>query len=174
MKMVAAAKYARAERELRPAKVFGQGAAGISVVCSYRNLSLLLLLISFPFLLLALLEKSELVPEEPDRKTSHLFICMTSDRGLCGGIHSSMSKAVRGLLQEREGSGSETGLVLIGDKLRGILQRTHRQNILLAFNEIGRKPPVFTEASFVAQEILNTGFEFDSAEIVFNTFRCKQ
>ena len=28
MKMVAAAKYAKAERELRPAKVFGEGAAG--------------------------------------------------------------------------------------------------------------------------------------------------
>ncbi len=28
MKMVAASKYAKAERELRPAKVFGQGAAG--------------------------------------------------------------------------------------------------------------------------------------------------
>ncbi len=95
---------------------------------------------------------------------------MTSDRGLCGGIHSSVAKTVRTLLQERKGSGN-TGLVLIGDKLRGILQRTHRENIILGITEIGRKPPVFPEASFIAQQILNTGFEFDSAEIVFNTFK---
>ncbi len=118
----------------------------------------------------ALLHKSELVQEEADRKPTHLFICMTSDRGLCGSIHSSMAKAIRGLIKERDAN-SNTGLVLIGDKLRGILKRTHRDNILLAFNEIGRKPPVFAEASFIAQEILNTGYEFDSAEIVFNTFK---
>ena len=81
-----------------------------------------------------------------------------------------MAKAVRNIVKER-GANSNTGLVLIGDKLRGILQRTHRNNILLAFNEIGRKPPVFAEASFIAQEILSTGYEFESAEIVFNTFK---
>ena len=96
---------------------------------------------------------------------------MTSDRGLCGGIHSSVAKTVRGLIKEREASGNNTGVVLIGDKLRGILQRTHRQNILMVVSEIGRKPPVFTEASFIAEQILNTGFEFDSTEIVFNTFK---
>ena len=128
------------------------------------------LLLSIYFYATALLQKSELVEEDPERKSTHLMICMTSDRGLCGGIHSSIAKAVRALMQEREAN-SNTGLVLVGDKLRSVLQRTHRQNILMAFNEIGRKPPIFTEASFIAQEILNSGFEFDSAEIVYNTFR---
>lgn len=165
MKMVAAAKYARAERELKPAKVFGQGASGGRGPVMYMYI-----ILNYMFRL-ALLHKSEIVQEEPERTPNHLFICMTSDRGLCGGIHSSMAKTVRGLLQEREGTGGNTGLVLVGDKLRGILQRTHRNNIILAFNELGRKPPVFNEASFIAQQILDTGYEFDSVDIVFNTFR---
>ena len=135
-------------------------------VAKQKRRSLSITIINFS----ALLHKSELVQEEVDRKPTHLFICLTSDRGLCGGIHSSMAKAVRNIVKER-GANSNTGLVLIGDKLRGILQRTHRNNILLAFNEIGRKPPVFAEASFIAQEILCIGYEFESAEIVFNTFK---
>ena len=116
------------------------------------------------------MEKSELVTDEPERKPTHLMICMSSDRGLCGGIHSSIAKTARALLQERE-STTTTALVLVGDKLRTILQRTHRNNILIGFTEIGRRPPIFPEASFIAQEILSSEFEFQSAEILYNKFR---
>uniref|UniRef100_A0A8C5BWL4 ATP synthase F(1) complex subunit gamma, mitochondrial n=1 Tax=Gadus morhua TaxID=8049 RepID=A0A8C5BWL4_GADMO len=62
MKMVAAAKYARAERQLKPARVYGTSA-------------------------LALYEKAEIkAPEEKVAK--HLIIGVSSDRGLCGAIHS--------------------------------------------------------------------------------------
>uniref|UniRef100_A0A8C5ECW8 ATP synthase F(1) complex subunit gamma, mitochondrial n=1 Tax=Gouania willdenowi TaxID=441366 RepID=A0A8C5ECW8_GOUWI len=62
MKMVAAAKYARAERQLKPARVYGTGA-------------------------LALYEKAEIKAPE-DKAAKHLIIGVTSDRGLCGAIHS--------------------------------------------------------------------------------------
>lgn len=39
------------------------------------------------------------------------------------------------------------------------------------FSEIGRKPPVFCEAVFLAQEILDSGFEFNMGEMYYNTFR---
>lgn len=114
--------------------------------------------------------QAELVTEEPERKQKHLVICMTSDKGLCGGIHSNVAKAVKATLQERP-SQEETVLVCIGDRLRSILQRTHRNMIMMTFNEIGKLPPVFSEASLVSQEILDSGYEFNSAEIVFNKFR---
>lgn len=113
------------------------------------------------------MDKAEILPEEP--KPSHIMICMSSDRGLCGGIHSSIAKTVRGLLQER--TTGDTALVLVGDKLRTILQRTHSSNIILAFTEIGRRPPTFPEASFIAREVLNSGYEFESGEIVYNKFK---
>lgn len=118
----------------------------------------------------ALYDRAELVQEEAERKGDHLILAMTSDRGLCGSIHSSVSKAVKAVMAERRGQTS-TAIVCVGDKLRTVLQRTHRSNILLSFSEVGRRPPVFSEASFIAQQILDSGYEFESAEIVYNKFK---
>jgi F-type H+-transporting ATPase subunit gamma len=41
----------------------------------------------------------------------------------------------------------------------------------MTFSEIGRKPPVFCEAQFLAQEILDSGFEFNMGEMFYNKFR---
>lgn len=43
--------------------------------------------------------------------------------------------------------------------------------MLMTFSDIGRKPPVFCEAQFLAQEIINSGFEFNLGEMYYNTFR---
>uniref|UniRef100_A0A674ABQ8 ATP synthase F(1) complex subunit gamma, mitochondrial n=1 Tax=Salmo trutta TaxID=8032 RepID=A0A674ABQ8_SALTR len=68
MKMVAAAKYARAERQLKPARVYGNGAV-------------------------ALYEKAEIkAPEGVANK--HLLIGVSSDRGLCGAVHSNVAKMI--------------------------------------------------------------------------------
>lgn len=69
--------------------------------------------------------------------------------------------------------GEETSaqIVCVGDKIRTIMQRFFRKNVLMHFADIGKKPLVFAEASFIAQEILNSGFDYESAEIVFNQFR---
>ena len=143
MKMVSAAKYAKAERELQPARVYGQGAA-------------------------ALYEKAELASK--DRKSKHLVVAVSSDRGLCGSIHTNIAKNVKAVLAERP-KDSTTSVVCIGDKVRNILQRQNRQYISMVFTEVGRRPPVFMEASWVAQEILNSGYEYDSAEIVYSKFK---
>merc|ERR1711962_1473717 len=74
MKMVSAAKYARAERELQPARVYGAGAN-------------------------SLLEKAE-ISGDPT-KPNHLVLCISSDRGLCGGVHSGLAKAVKANLLEK-------------------------------------------------------------------------
>ena len=119
---------------------------------------------------IALFDRAELLEEKQERKGDHLIVAMTSDRGLCGSIHSSVSKAVKAVLQERGGQ-SSTALVCVGEKLRSVLQRTHKNNILLSFSEVGKRPPVFSEASFIAQQILDSGYEFESGEIVYNQFK---
>lgn len=143
MKMIAAARYAKAERALKPARSYGVGAR-------------------------ALYEKAEIEPER--EKENHLVIALSSDRGLCGGIHSNISKGVKAYIAE-QGDNINVKVAVVGDKARLQLQRTHAENILLAVNEYGRKPPTFTEASMIASAILDTGYEFDTAEVIFNTFR---
>lgn len=70
------------------------------------------------------------------------------------------------------GKDGSAQIVCVGDKIRTIMQRFFRENVLMHFADIGKKPPVFAEASFIAQEVLRSGFEYDSAEIIFNKFRC--
>ncbi|XP_058629321.1 ATP synthase subunit gamma, mitochondrial isoform X1 [Onychostoma macrolepis] len=144
MKMVAAAKYARAERSLKPARVYGTGA-------------------------MALYEKAEI--KAPEDKNKHLIIGVSSDRGLCGAIHSSVAKAMKTEIAKLSGAGKEVMVVNVGDKLRGLLYRTHGKHILINCKEVGRKPPTFTDASIIATELLDSGYEFDKGSIVYNRFR---
>lgn len=120
------------------------------------------------YVLLALFDKAEVMEEE--RKPRHLIIAISSDRGLCGSIHSNVAKNIRGIMAARGGD-SSAQVVCVGDKIRTIMQRFFRGNVMMHFTDIGKKPPVFAEASFIAQEILNSGFEYESAELVFNRFR---
>ncbi|KAF0029850.1 hypothetical protein F2P81_018955 [Scophthalmus maximus] len=145
MKMVAAAKYARAEKQLKPARVYGSGA-------------------------LALYEKADIKAPE-DKAAKHLLIGVTSDRGLCGAVHSGVAKAIKSDIALMTKAGKEVMVINVGDKLRGILHRTHGQHILMNFKEIGRKPPTFGDASIIASEMINCGYEYDQGSVIYNRFR---
>lgn len=68
MKMVSAAKFTRAERELKGARPFGVGSQ-------------------------AFYEQAEV--SAPEDNKNQLYIAISSDRGLCGAIHSSVAKLIR-------------------------------------------------------------------------------
>jgi len=141
MQMVSASKYARAERELKPARVYGTGAQKV-------------------------FDAAELTADES--KPNHLIIAISSDRGLCGGIHSGVAKGIKAYAAEHD---VNTKVVVCGDKAKAALQRTHPGNILCAFAELGRKPPLFEEASFIAEQVQDTGYEFDVCKMFYNKFK---
>ena len=60
--------------------------------------------------------EAERDPEAP----TQLTVAMTSDRGLCGGIHSSICKTIKNKMAEQS-TGVENKLVLVGDKARQML-----------------------------------------------------
>jgi len=144
MKMVSAAKYAKAEKELRLVRPYG-AATGVFT------------------------EKAE-VEAKPENVKKHLIVAVTSDRGLCGAIHTSIVKAVKNTLAE-EKQGLETKIVCIGDKSKGMLQRIYAKNILFSVNDIGKKTVTFLDASAIANAILASGFEFDSGDVLYNKFK---
>ncbi|KAJ8958586.1 hypothetical protein NQ318_016307 [Aromia moschata] len=141
MKMVSAAKYSRAERELKAVRPIGDGAKQFY-------------------------EKAEIaaLPDIPQK----LVIAITSDRGLCGACHTSVARHIRTELNK---DNQNIKVVCVGDKSRAILQRIYGKNIILACNEIGRLPPTFIDASKLADAILRSDYQFSSGEIVFNRFR---
>ena len=78
---------------------------------------------------LALYEKVEIEPSEVDKtKPNNLIVVLSSDRGLCGGIHSNLVKAVKATLEEK--GGDNTKIVACGDKSRQLFLRTHGKNIV--------------------------------------------
>ena len=44
-------------------------------------------------------------------------------------------------------------------------------DILFHMNELGRKPPLFEEALFIAEQVLDSGYEFEAGEMLFNKFK---
>ncbi|XP_050030910.1 ATP synthase subunit gamma, mitochondrial [Dermacentor andersoni] len=144
MKMVSAAKYARAERDLKQVRPYGEGAQ-------------------------AFYEAAEIKPPEGKQKT--LIIAMSSDRGLCGAIHSSVAKRIRTMMQEDPQLHENARIICVGDKVRAILQRLYSDNILLSFSDFGKKPPIFDDAVKVANAILGCEYEFDKGILLFNRFK---
>merc|ERR1712071_692604 len=106
MKMVSAAKYARAERELKVCRPYGVDAQQF-------------------------FEKAEVKDEEGEK--GQLIIAVSSDRGLCGAVHSSIGRICKAAIAENP----NTKVVIIGDKVRNILQRNHAGHIAMVVTEIG-------------------------------------
>ncbi len=86
---------------------------------------------------LALYDKAGVV-EEDERKPKHLVIAISSDRGLCGSVHSNVSKNIRNIMAHH-GANNSTQLVCVGDKVRTIIQHFFRNNVVMHFADIGKK-----------------------------------
>lgn len=75
------------------------------------------------------------------------------------------------MLARTENNADSTKIACVGDKSRAILQRILAKNFLFVANEIGRLPPTFLDASRVANNILNSGYDFTHGRIVYNKFK---
>ena len=99
-----------------------------------------------------------------------LFIVISSDKGLCGGIHSSVSKATRRTIAEKDKVEEDSPIMIIGDKSKAQLSRALPNNLVMTFNQIGRDIPTFADAAGVADLILTSGAKYDTIAIVYNRF----
>ena len=71
-------------------------------------------------------EEAETKPLD-DKKT--LLVVASSDKGLCGGIHSGLSKATRRVFQQYPNS----DIVVLGEKAKAQLARTNADALVLSF-----------------------------------------
>jgi len=99
-----------------------------------------------------------------------LLILMSSDRGLCGSVHTSVAKAAKNILANKP-AGVVYKVVCIGDKAKALMQRLYAKELLFTANEYGRSPPSFKDASITANAILSSGFAFEGGEILYNRFK---
>ncbi|CRG90404.1 F-type H+-transporting ATPase subunit gamma [Talaromyces islandicus] len=138
MKIVASTRLTRAQKAMEESRVYGQTSNTV-------------------------FESAETKPLE-DKKT--LFVVASSDKGLCGGIHSSLSKATRRLLAGNENA----DIVVLGEKAKAQLSRSNAQNIVLSFSQVCKDIPTFADAQAIADQIALLPTDYASIQIIYNKF----
>jgi F-type H+-transporting ATPase subunit gamma len=104
---------------------------------------------------------------------THLIVVMTSDRGLCGGFNSSISRGARKLARDLKAQGKTVKIFCIGRKGRDQLKREFGNEIIGTVEDVGKPRLTFAAAEAIATKILHMfeAGEFDVCELVYNQFK---
>jgi len=140
MKIVASTKLTRAQRAMTDSRKYGQTSNEV-------------------------FESAETKALEGEGKKKLLVVC-SSDKGLCGGVHSGLSRYIR----RRSLEDPNFDLVILGEKCRSQLQRTNAKDIVLNFSGVGKDVPTFSEAQAVADQIVMLSGDYSGIEIIYNKF----
>ena len=98
-----------------------------------------------------------------------LLVVITSNRGLCGGFNSSITKKVIATIQEKY-SNASVDLFTIGKKGTDVLSKT--QTVIASRNELF-DDLTFDNVAAVAEELMEmyTDGAYDKIEVVYNQFK---
>jgi F-type H+-transporting ATPase subunit gamma len=96
-------------------------------------------------------------------------ICMTSDRGLCGGFNTNLIKATERFLKDKVNDGKEVSLITVGRKGRDFFRK--KANILAQKVDILSKFDM-TLAVSIADEVITPFIkeEYDELYLIYNQF----
>lgn len=97
------------------------------------------------------------------------FITISSDRGLCGGVNTQVSKATRLSIDKLSAEGKQGTINIFGEKARGSLERFYGNKLGCTMDEGWQEVPSFAIASAVTSRILVD--QPDRVHIVFNKFK---
>lgn len=98
----------------------------------------------------------------------NLFVVCTSDKGLCGGVNTILSRMTRQAIARLDSSDKECELLVLGDKGRGTLRRGYGDRFVGSVTE-RLVPYNFDLASSIASEAIAK--EYDAIHIVYNQFK---
>jgi ATP synthase F1 gamma subunit len=106
-------------------------------------------------------------PAAEGTKSTSLIVAVTSDRGLCGGVNSSVVRDVKRLIEETPDV--HHSILLVGDKGRDGIARLHGNAIEVSFKDVFKNPVTFPQICVIAEDILNRNF--DEITLVYNEFK---
>uniref|UniRef100_A0A7S0UMI4 ATP synthase subunit gamma, mitochondrial n=1 Tax=Pseudo-nitzschia delicatissima TaxID=44447 RepID=A0A7S0UMI4_9STRA len=99
-----------------------------------------------------------------------LIVPFTSDKGLCGGINSFISRGVKDMTQKLTDQGKSADIVVIGEKGRGQMKRTVGDKITRAATDVV-SPGTYSLASALSSELIAAGAEdYDAIVMVYNSY----
>lgn len=117
------------------------------------------------------LAKSEENPDGAEfQPKSVTVVPVSTDKGMCGSVNTQIVKLFKNqVMPALDAAGTDTSIVVLGDKARGQLRRTHPENMAAVMTQVfAAIPPNFAVASCVAEQVLAT--ETESTKVLFNKF----
>ena len=102
----------------------------------------------------------------------HLIVVVTSDRGLCGGFNSNISRESRRLIRELKLESKDIKILCVGRKGRDQLKLEFGNVIVDTYEGIGKIGVQFPEAQSIAGRIIEMfeAGEFDVCSVIYNKF----
>jgi F-type H+-transporting ATPase subunit gamma len=150
MKMVSAAKLKGDETRLALAKPFNQwtdALCGEAVIMD---------------------DLEQVTFEELPQKT--LLVPISSDKGLCGGINTFISRCTKDAVAKLTAQGKECDVVVIGDKGRSQLSRAIPEKIVRTATEVAA-PGRYNLAAALSSELTAAGAaDYDEVVVIYNSF----
>ena len=158
MKMVAAAKLRRAQESAESSRPYSDSMKDLieSISIGYSPTST---------------DRNLLTGDEKDQ--THLLILFTSERGLCGGFNSTVTKALKDKIKELENNNKNIKIICVGKKGYDILKRQFSEKITEVIDMRAVKSVSYTDAKNIADKIIKMFFDgdFDVCSIFYNKFK---
>jgi len=102
---------------------------------------------------------------------TNLFVCFTTDKGLCGGVNSYISRGMRKVAAKLAENGKEMKIVVCGEKGRSQLNRLFSANIVSACTDV-QYPGTFSTVCAVTNEVLKVDpASYEATHLVYNEFK---
>lgn len=96
-----------------------------------------------------------------------LLITCSSDRGLCGGIHSSLAKVTKKDLI----ANPDAKVAVLGVKARSKLQFDFSKQIAVSFDGVCKFPPSWLESALIGDVLLGMKHDNDGLKVIYNNFK---
>ena len=158
MKMVAAAKLRRAQEAAESSRPYSDSMKDLieSISKGYKPSST---------------ERNLLTGDEKDQV--HLLILFTSERGLCGGFNSIVTRTLRDKIENLIDQNKTVKIVCVGKKGYDILKRQYSEMITEVIDMRAVKSITYQDAKNISDKVVKMFFEgeFDKCSIFYNEFK---
>ena len=108
-----------------------------------------------------------------DEDKIYLLVLFTSERGLCGGFNSQISKSLKEKIVELQKQNKEVKIICIGKKGYDIIKRQYNELIVDTIDLSEIKSVQYGDAKKISDKIIKMYFdaEFDKCLIFYNKFK---
>ena len=158
MKMVAAAKLRRAQESAESSRPYSDSMKDLieSISKGYKPSST---------------DRNLLTGDEKDQ--IHLLILFTSERGLCGGFNSIVTRTLRDKIENLIDQNKTVKIVCVGKKGYDILKRQYSEMVTEVIDMRAVKSITYQDAKNISDKVVKMFFdgEFDKCSIFYNEFK---